>query len=346
MPEGTATVARPRRTQATIQAGSLWTLARRHPWPVVGVIALVAVLANGDDFQFHLLDLICIFGILACSLNLVVGYAGQVSLCQASFFGIGAYVTAVLVKHGWSYWATVPVGMTLAAAAGVLVGLPALKIRSHYLGMVTIGAAYLFSAVVGTWTTTGAATGLYGIKEVDFFGYALADNLSFMPVAVGALVLSLLTMNQLVRSHIGRAWMSLRDDDIAAESFGVRPLTYKVLVFALAAAYAGLAGGLFAEFSSAISPASFGVDVSIQALIMIVVGGLASLPGAVVGAAIVILLPAYLTSFSRLENVVYAAAIIVVMIVTPGGLVGIRKGSTARLGGWARNRLVVWRRVP
>jgi len=235
--------------------------------------------------------------------------------------------------------------MLAAAAAGVVVGLPALKIRSHYLGMVTIGAAYLFSAIVGTWNATGAATGLYGIKAVDFFGIPLEDNLSFLPLALTALVLCLFTMNRLVHSHIGRAWMSLRDDDVAAESFGVRPLTYKVLVFALGAAYAGLAGGLFAEFSSAISPASFGVDVSIQALIMIVVGGLASLPGSIVGAAIVMVLPAYLTSFSRLENVVYAAAIIVVMIVTPGGLVGIRKGSAARLGGWARNVFTSRRRV-
>jgi branched-chain amino acid transport system permease protein len=260
--------------------------------------------------------------ILALSLNLVNGCAGQFSLGHAGFMGVGAYTSAYLTTvlpipffhAGFGIGIAIVAGGLSAGIAGYLVGLPSLRLRGDYLAIVTLGFGEIIRIIFLNMEALGGARGLPGIPRAsDFFWVYLCAFLTFV------------TLHRLIRSSTGRAILALRDDEIAAEAMGVRVSHYKVVAFMISAFFAGIAGGLFAHYQGFVDPNSFGFTQSVEMVIMVVIGGMGSLSGSVVGALLVTVLPELLRVFDRYRMVVFPLLLIITMLLRPMGLLGHRE---------------------
>lgn len=261
--------------------------------------------------------------ILALSLNLVNGCAGQFSLGHAGFMGVGAYVSATLttvIPYAEHFQTPIGVGFAIvlggmaAAAAGYLVGLPSLRLRGDYLAIVTLGFGEIIRIVFLNIDAVGGARGLPGIPRLsDFFWVYVWVMITFV------------ALYRLIHSSTGRAILALRDDELAAEAMGVRVAHYKVVAFVISAFFAGIAGGLFAHYQAFIDPNSFNFARSVEIVIMVVIGGMGSLTGAVLGAFLVTLLPEGLRIFQQYRMVIFPLILILVMLLRPMGIMGHRE---------------------
>jgi len=283
---------------------------------------LVAVAANSTYLIFR----VCLAGvyvIAAIGLNLLVGYTGQISLGHAGFVAIGAYTTALVqLKLGVTFWLALPAGGLAAAAVGFLVGLPALRMSGPYLAIATVGFGVAVQQVLVKWETlSGGSLGIHPPRP-SLWGWTLGSELRLYYVIVPLAVLMTIGAVNLVRSRVGRAFVAIRDSDIAAEAMGVNLLLYKTLAFAVAAFYAGIAGGLLAALVGFISPESFNIIESVNYFTMIVVGGLGSVMGAVLGALLISVLQHVLAGVKSLPQVVYGLILVLVVIFEPMGLRG------------------------
>jgi len=232
-----------------------------------------------------------IYGICGVSLMVLVGYTGLISLGHAAFLGIGAYAHAYLLQHGRPWAASVAIAMLITTACGVIVGLPALRMTGIYLAIATLAFAVIIQEVFTRWeSVTGGFAGMAVDKPI-IFGVRFNDEASFYYLCVAFLALTILLTKNLLRSPTGRAWVAIRDSEIAAQSMGVHLPLYKSVAFAYSAAVMGLAGALFAHKIAYLAPDIFSILFSIQMLLLVVVGGLGSLQGAVFGAIFVALLP-------------------------------------------------------
>jgi branched-chain amino acid transport system permease protein len=263
-----------------------------------------------------------IAAILALSLNLVNGCAGQFSLGHAGFMGVGAYVSAILTTLIGGIFFQSPVGVLLAILAGgvvagfagYLVGLPSLRLRGDYLAIVTLGFGEIIRILFLNVQAVGGARGLPGIpRVVDFFWV-------YAWVAV-----TLLVLWRLIRSSTGRAVLALRDDEIAAESVGIHVARYKVFAFVISSFFAGIAGGLYAHFQGFIDPNSFNFNRSVDVVVMVVLGGMGSFTGAILGAFLVTVLPETLRVFEQYRMVVFPTLLILMMLWRPMGMLGHRE---------------------
>lgn len=270
---------------------------------------------------------ILIVALPVIGLNMLTGYGGVISLGQSAFFGLGAYVTAILVgDHGWTWWQTTPFAVALAAAAGMLIGVPSLRIRGVYLAIITLVIAAFFPSIIMRFNeTTGGNQGkaldimqapAWAGLEPDQFGYLVC--LVFM-------LLGMLLMRNLVRGRTGRALVAMRDNETAAAMMGVEIARTKILVFGVSAALAGLAGSLYSATQGIVSSETAYVTLtgSIQFLAAMVIGGSATVLGPLVGAAITERLPVLLSNVdAQLAPAVYGLLLIVVVLAMPTGLVG------------------------
>ncbi len=264
-----------------------------------------------------------IAGILALSLNLINGCAGQFSLGHAGFMAVGAYVSAGLttVFPAGEFAATdlgvgiaIGLGGAVAGGVGYLVGLPSLRLRGDYLAIVTLGFSEMIRVVFLNINALGGARGMYGIPaRVGFFWVFLWMAFTFV------------CLNRLLKSSRGRAIFSLRDDEIAAQAMGVEISHFKVVSFAISSFFAGIAGGLFAHYQGFIDPQSFDFSRSVLVVIMVVLGGMGSLSGAVLGAFIVTVLPEVLRAFEQYRLVIFPLLLILMMLLRPMGILGHRE---------------------
>jgi branched-chain amino acid transport system permease protein len=269
--------------------------------------------------------------IVAVGLTLLTGYTGQISLGHAAFVAIGAYTTGVLGRDvpalpglagGLPWWVTWPLAGLVAAGFGALVGLPALRLTGPYLTIATLGFGIAVNQVLTNWETlSGGRMGLPIPRATLGLG-GLSPDRQLAYLALGTAALLVWVAVNLARSHVGRAFVAIRDSDIAAEVMGVHLTRYKTLAFAVSAFYAGVGGALFAQALRHIEPQMFTLFESIYYFAMIVVGGLVTIPGAVVGAVVLTLVPQWLTAAREWQPVVYGAAIILMMAVEPQGLYG------------------------
>lgn len=254
--------------------------------------------------------------ILAMSLNLVTGFTGQLHLGHAGFMAIGAYTSALLAtKAGFGFVpALLASGMT-AAMFGILVGLPTLRLRGDYLAIATLGFGEIVRITILNLDLTGGPFGLRGIPR-----------LTNLPIVIVVVIITFVLLHSLVRSRIGRAFIAIREDEVAAEVMGIETTRMKVTAFALAAFFAGIAGGLFAFWFRFISPGSFGFMLSIEVLSMVVLGGLGNLLGSVLGAGFITYLPELLRTsapaIAQHRLVFYGALLVIAMILRPNGLLG------------------------
>jgi len=295
-------------------------------WILIGAVAclLLAFPAFAkSSYQVHIVNNIGIWLLLSLGLNIAMGYGGQFNLALGALWGVGAYTAALLqTRLGVPFWINLPLGIIAAATMAALVGLPSFKVRSHYLAIVTIGLGEVINLfLVNQDELTGGALGINRIKPPSLFGFPIDTNERFYYLILIMVILGYLIGRQIVGHRIGRAFRALRDDFQAARAMGVNTGFYQILAFAISGAYAGAAGVLFAHWNSYISPDIFEFKSALIVLTMIMIGGMGSLPGSVVGTVLLLVLNEYLRVFERWQLVGYGVAIIVVVLFLPGGVV-------------------------
>ena len=289
---------------------------------LLGVAALIVAPLGRTNYVIYILSSWLIYSIAAMGLNLTLGYAGQISLAQASFMGIGAYTAALLTLAGVPWLVAMPAGLALCFVVGLALGFPALRVQGHFLAFVTLAFNTLFFLVArNEELLTGGPYGLSGLPRPDFWAFDTAKNLPFYYFTLIVFVASAALMWGVVRSPWGRAFKGLRENPIRAESLGVDTRRITLLAFAIGSAYGGLAGALISPLVQYIEPASFAFTQSLRVLLMVVVGG--SGFGPVLGAAVVILLPEFLRFTEGYYLMIYAAAVIALMVFCPPGLIGL-----------------------
>lgn len=289
--------------------------------PLLIAVVLLAPLFLSSGFHYDIAILIGINAVVVIGLNLLMGYAGQISLGHAGFFGIGAYVTAILCERlQWHGLLALAAGAAAAAVVAFIVARPILRLSGHYLAMATLGMGMIiFIIITNESQFTGGPDGM-GVPPLEVFGYVVRDAKVWYWIIGALLILNFWLALNLVDSPVGRALRAVHGSEIAANTAGIDVIRYKVLVFVVSAGMAALMGGLFAFYSGFIAPNSADFMHSIIFAVMVVFGGMGSVVGAVVGAAALTLLPQYLTTFAEYEWLLYGVVLMAVMIFMPAGL--------------------------
>lgn len=285
---------------------------------IVAVYLVLSTLINGkviNSYYSGILVLAFINIILAVSLNLVVGFTGQLALGHAGFMAIGAYLSAYLSKtYHLPFILVLVLGGLLASALALIVGVPTLKLKGDYFAITTLAFGEIIKGIITNTDLIGGARGLSGIPRNTNFSWAFV-----------IMVLSVLVIYNIIHSSPGRAMISVRENEIAAEAMGINTFKYKLLAFIIAAFIAGVAGGLYAHYYTFIQPQSFNFMKSIEILTFVVFGGMGSLSGSVIATFILTALPEALRSLQDFKNIIYPIALIVLMIFRPEGLLGTKE---------------------
>ena len=278
-----------------------------------------------------------IYALMALGQNMITGYTGMLSLCQAGFFAIGSYASAILMtKLGWSFWATLPVAVILSALLGVLIGLPTLRLKGDYLAIATLGFAEIARNVINNWDKlTNGPNGIIRIPKAVLFGFQIKSKYAYIVMIWIIVAIVYFLFERLAKSRMGRALEAIREDEIAASSMGINITKYKVWAFALGAGAAGLAGSLQAVFMGSVMPGTYVFMVSIMVLCMVVLGGMGNFKAVILG-AFIIQLVSYFPQLTGLSSVIPAQAkqiifgliLVLMMIYRPQGLLGRSKRVT------------------
>lgn len=284
-------------------------------------LAVLAPFITATPYALSVMTSAAIFVMLAVGLNMVVGFCGLLDLGYAAFFAIGAYTSGVLATRlDWPLLATVPVVILAAVAAGIVIGGPTLRLRSDYLAIVTLGFGEIIRVTATNLSVTGGPSGIYGIPSLSIGGVDLGAPAAFYYVTVVIVALAVLGAARLGRSKLGRAWRFVREDEDAAEAMGIHTYKVKLAAYIAGAIWGGLAGVLFASQLSAISPQSFTFLHSALILMAVVLGGMGSTPGVVVGAIVISVLPELLRDAADYRFFLFGVLLIVVMVFRPQGL--------------------------
>ncbi|HYA14196.1 MAG TPA: branched-chain amino acid ABC transporter permease [Syntrophales bacterium] len=290
---------------------------------IFATIIIIAPVFIKGGYLMNVLIFVGIYTILAVALNLLLGLAGQISLGQAAFFGLGAYLSGVLTAtYTVNPWLSMVIAFVTVGVIAFIIGFPILKLRGHYLAMATLGMGIIVYIVFNeTVDLTGGPSGLSGIPRLSIGGMIFDSDLkSYYLVWFFTIVVILLSIN-LASSRIGRALRAIHDSEVAARIMGVNARLLKVEIFTCSGMFSALAGSLYAHIVTFISPTSFGFNVSIELLTMVIVGGLGSIYGSFLGAAILTLLPEFFRAFQDYDIIVYGITLIVITMFMPGGLV-------------------------
>jgi branched-chain amino acid transport system permease protein len=309
------------------------------------LLALAVVFAYGlpytlGAYAMHVVDVAVVFALLALGLGLVMGIAGQINLAQVAFFGVGAYATALLTtRAGFGFWAAAVLAVLITLAAGLLVGLPALRVQSHYLGIVTLGLALAFLNWVVNTPMAGGADGISAIPVPPLGGVDLADEYLYYYLEVAVFALALAFGLFVVRTPLGRRLRAMRDDALAAGAVGAEIPYLRMTAFLLASAFGGVAGVLYAGLIRYVAPETFSIANMFLLLAMVIVGGRQSLWGCVIGAIGLFLVREWLSDFATYAQLGYGLVVVLMVVFAPTGLAGIpRRVLAARARGRDRER--------
>lgn len=295
-------------------------------------IYLLPILLKGS-YWIHVLVTIGTYVIAATGIDLVIGFAGQLSLCQAAFFALGAYISAILTTtFHFDPVLALLIGMVLTGGIAYAFGTPVLRLKGYYLAIATIGFGLIIQSCLVTFASyTGGPDGFRDIVPLKIAGYVFkTDEQYYYPIWTVAMLILLLTKN-IVRSKVGRAMLALRGDDVAASAMGVEIAYYKVQAFVLSAMYASLAGSLYAHFNQFISPQMADMSRSVEMIIMVVFGGIRTVFGVLIGAGIMKSIPEILESFLDYQMVITGAILIALLLYMPEGVIGVGKVVLSRL---------------
>lgn len=293
------------------------------------VAALYAVPAAASPYLLHVLVLSCLYAIPAVGLNLMLGYTGLVSLGHIAFAGIGAYTAAwLMVDAKLGYWSALSIAVAAAALAGAAIGAVCLRFRSHFFMIVTLAFGLMLYSVMNNWDdVTRGAQGFPGIPRAP--GFTTLE--SFYRLALTGALLAFAVQWRVVRSKLGRILAAIRQDERLAQAKGVNTALYKTAVFALGSAIAGFGGVLFVSFLRVAAPASFTLAESINAVLIVVVGGAGSLAGPALGALLFVALPEYLRVAAEWRLVVFGVLLVLIMLFAPRGIAGLLDAGWRRL---------------
>jgi len=284
---------------------------------------LAAPLYFKGGYLMNVLVFVGIHTMLAIGLNLLLGYAGQISLGHAGFFGLGAYLSGILTAtYSWNPWIAMPLAALFVGGLAFLIGFPILKLKGHYLAMATLGLGIIIYIVFNeTIDLTGGPSGLSGIPNLAIGSFTFdSDVKNYYLIWAITLATILLSLN-LANSRVGRALRAVHDSEVAARVVGVNARLLKVQIFALSAVISSVAGSLYAHTMTFVSPASFGFNFSVELLTMVVIGGLGSIYGSFLGAALLTLLPEILRAAHDYDIIIYGGLLMVMVMFMPGGLV-------------------------
>jgi len=317
---------RPARTEAR-------TPAQQRRRQALGAISILAVLIIfplvAGSFIGQVLMLVGLYILMGIGLNLEVGLAGLLDLGFVAFFAVGAYTTALLTADNvhalaaLSFWEAMPIAVLMSITVGALFGVPVLGVRGDYLAVATMGLGEIVRVIVASDFAApllGGAQGVLQIPRPSIGGVVLADPVQLFYLTLAAACVAGYFAWRLENSRLGRAWMALRDDEDVAQALGINLVRVKLLAYGLGAAFAGLSGSIFATMLGSVYPSSFQLVISINVLALIIVGGMGSLPGVIVGAAALIGLPELLREFGEYRYLMYGAALIIMMRIRPEGL--------------------------
>ena len=297
-------------------------LARRIGVLVAAALA-VAAIVTADGYQVYIISLVGLTAMVGIGINILLGLTGQISLGHAGFYAIGAYVGAILTTtYEWSFWLALPLAGVVAGIAGMLLAIPALRVRGPYLAMVTIAFGFVIEQGAAEWKgVTGGWNGIMFIPLPEVFGYTLIDRDVALLVAVltfGSVAL----FARLNASDWGKAMRAVRDSELAARSLGLDPVMVRTAAFTVSAAITGVAGAIFASLTNFISPESFPFLQSILFLLVAIIGGIGTVLGPVVGALVVVLIPEFLSALAEYRLLFVGVLLLVVLVATPRGVVG------------------------
>ena len=292
---------------------------------VISVFALVFPFIF-SMYQTNIMITGLIYVMLGLGLNIVVGLAGLLDLGYVAFYAVGAYSYALLNHHfGIGFWAALPIGAGVGVLFGILLGFPVLRLRGDYLAIVTLGFGEIIRLILENWNAFSfGPSGIANISRPSLFGLHLSlqnATIYLYYLMILFVLFTIFVVNRLQDSRIGRAWIALREDEVACEAMGVDRRKTKLTAFALGATWAGMAGVIFAAKTTFINPASFTIWESIIILCIVVLGGMGSIIGVIVGALILILLPEYLRAFSEYRMLIFGGMLVLMMVFRPGGIV-------------------------
>lgn len=283
------------------------------------------------DYFLDVAVLAGIYVILALGLNVVVGFTGLLNLGFVAFYAVGAYTYALLnVKLGFGFWQSLPLCLAFTTLSGFVLAIPALRLRGDYLAIVTLGFGEIVRLILNNWDRlTGGPNGVPGIAAPSIFGVSMGHLNRYYYVILTAGVLTCIVVNRVRSSRIGRAWIAIREDEIGASSMGINTMRYKLYSFAFGSFWAGLAGVLFAAKMRFVSPESFTFMESVLILCMVILGGLGSIGGVIMGSIILVALPEVLREVQSYRMIALGAGLILMMIFRPQGLFGGMKGKAS-----------------
>ena len=290
----------------------------------LALVLLIVVPLGQKNYILLILSSWLMYSIAAMGLNLTLGYAGQISLAQGSFMGLGAYITALMTLAGIPWLLAIPAAMAGTFVVGLLVGFPALRVQGHFLAFVTLAFNQILVLLLRNedWLT-GGSYGLFNMPRPGFGFWTANSNLNMYYVTLTTFVVFAALMWGIVRSPWGRAFRALRENPVRAQSLGVDTTRITLLAFAIGSAGGGLAGAIMSPLVQFIEPNTFALVTSLKVLLMVVVGGAGFFFGPVLGAAVVILLPEFLRFTEGYYLIIYAAVVILLMIYSPSGLMGL-----------------------
>lgn len=288
---------------------------------LAGVI-LALPLGLGNSYYLNVLVFVGIYSLITIGLSLLMGYTGQISLGHAAFFGIGAYTSGVLsTKFGVSPWLALLAAIFVTGGIAFLIAAPALKLKGHYLAMATLAFGYIVFIVFNQASSlTGGPSGFGQIPRFRLGNFLLRSDVHYYYLVWSLVIVVLWVSLNIIHSRVGRALRSIHEGELTANIMGVNTAKYKIQVFVLSAVYASLAGSLYAHFITFLNPTPFGFHFSIVLVAMVAVGGMASVWGAMIGAALLTILPEYLRAFHDYDILIYGSILLLIMMFLPKGL--------------------------
>lgn len=305
---------------------SLIQLSGGKTFFLAGGIILICLPVFLNNYYLDILNLAALYALLAVGLNITVGYAGLLDLGYAAFFGVGAYTYAILsTRFGISFWWGLPLGALISAFFGLLLGIITLRLRGDYLAIVTLGFVQILYLSLNNWdAVTQGPNGIMQIGRPEIAAFVIKQPIHFYYLIFSVLLIITVLIDRLLHSQIGRAWIAIREDALAAEVMGINTTQMKTLAFVLGAGIGGLGGVLFAARYTFISPESFTFLESVRILSMVVLGGMGSLPGVILGAVLLTILPELLRELANYRMLIFGAAMVLMMLFRPQGLWGTK----------------------
>ncbi len=308
---------------------SLDSRLRRLLPPVIGLLVILFPFVF-SSYQVNIMTTALIYVVLGLGLNIVVGLAGLLDLGYVAFYAVGAYSYALLNHHfGLGFWTALPIGAGLGCLFGILLGFPVLRLRGDYLAIVTLGFGEIIRLILENWNEFSfGPSGIANISRPSLFGIkmSLATSTTYIYfLMIAFTLLTIFVVNRLQNSRIGRAWIALREDEIACQAMGIDKTRTKLTAFALGATWAGMMGVVFAAKTTFINPASFTFIESAIILSIVVLGGMGSIAGVIIAALILILLPEYFRAFSDYRMLLFGATMVLMMIFRPQGIIAVSR---------------------